>query len=319
MVKVEPDELERVISDFAMDFFKVFAEAFLWAFFVDEIDKCAVFVVFFDIIVVFAGDFEVKFVIGVDGDFGIPLKIWILVPEERHGATKLYMWEDIFLTAVFSEENKLSFSSVGSVPIKITASGNPPFSLSSLVPSRYQSHFARIVHSCMREVYHDKPRDKTCNPLVSLHFHKLIHPITVVHVTQPLVLHWTICSDEFLQRVREVVLVAEVKVLCGEHFVQSLDVNFVLWGLFMAETEELHLLDLEYFPVVNLSDYRGFCYHYKVVIDFHFDDSIDSFNGYFLEWWIVYFDKVVWGDFGDFFAGLIWKQTELWDGYSSSE
>jgi hypothetical protein len=100
MVEVEPDQLKRVVADLSVDFLEVFAETFLWALFVDQVDEGAVLVVFLDVLVVFFCHLKVQFVVGVDVDFGAPLEVWVLVPEEGHWASELHMGEDILLSAI---------------------------------------------------------------------------------------------------------------------------------------------------------------------------------------------------------------------------
>jgi hypothetical protein len=58
-----------------------------------------------------------------------------------------------------------------------------------------------------------------------------------------------------LQRVGEIVLVAEVEIFGGEHLLQAVDVNTVGGGFGVGQGEKVDFLDLENFPVVNLSDH----------------------------------------------------------------
>lgn len=156
MMEVEPYQFEGFIADLTMDFFKIFTKSFLGPFFINEIDKCAIFVVFFDVFVVFFCDFEIKLIVGMDADFGAPFEVWILVPEERHRAAELDMREYVLLASIFSQENKLSFSSVSSISIKISPSGNPPFTLSSFISSRDKCDFTGIVNASMGKVNDNK-------------------------------------------------------------------------------------------------------------------------------------------------------------------
>lgn len=172
-----------------MNFFEIFTESFLGAFFIDEIDKSAIFVVFFDVLVVFFGDFEIKLIVGMDADFGAPFEVWILVPEEGHRAAELDMREYVLFASVFSQENKFCFSSVSSISIKISTSGNPPFTLPSFISSRHKCDFTGIINASMGEVNDDKSRDKPSNPLIRLNFNKVIDPVTVIHVTQSFIFH----------------------------------------------------------------------------------------------------------------------------------
>jgi hypothetical protein len=310
MMEVEPDQFEGFIADLAMDFFEVFTKSFLGAFFINEIDKCAIFVVFFNVLVVFFGDFEIKLIVGMDADFGTPFEVWILVPEEGHRATELNMREYVLFATIFSQENKLSFSSIRSVSIKISPSGNPPFTLSSFISSRDKCDFTGIINASMSKVNDNKSRDKPSNPLIGLNLNKVINPVTVIHVTQAFIFHWAVGGDELLERVGEIVLVAEVKIFGGEHLLQAVDVNTVGGGLGVGQGEKVDFLDLEYFPVVNLADHWSLCDHDQVIVDLHLDYAVDCFDGYFLWLLSLYFDEVVGSDFGDLFARLVWKQSD---------
>ncbi len=254
-MEVEPDQFEGFIADLAMNFFEVLAEALLRTFFIDEIDKSTIFVVFLDVLVIFFCDFEVELIVGMDADFGAPFEVRILIPEEWHGATKLNMRKYVLLATIFSQENKLGFGSVGSVSIKVSASGNPPFTLPPLIPPRHKSHFTGIINARMCKINNYEPRDKPCNPLIGLHLNKVINPVTIIHVTQSFIFHRAISSDKLLQGVGEIVLVAEVKVLGGEHLLQAVDVDAVGGGFGVGEGEEVDFLDLEDFPVVDLPDH----------------------------------------------------------------
>jgi hypothetical protein len=189
MMEVEPDQFEGFIADLTMDFFEVFTESFLGAFFIDEIDKSAIFVVFFDVLVVFFGDFEIKLVVGMDADFGAPFEVWILVPEEGHRATELDMREYVLFASILSQENELCFSSIRSVSIKISPSGNPAFTLSSFISSGDKCDFTGIINAGMGEVNDNKSRDKPSNPLIGFNLNKVIDPVTVIHVAQAFIFH----------------------------------------------------------------------------------------------------------------------------------
>lgn len=309
-MEVEPDQFEGFIADLTMNFFEIFTKSFLGPFFINEIDKCAIFVVFFDVFIVFFCDFEIKLIVGMDADFGAPFEVWILVPEEGHRAAELDMREYVFLASIFSQENKLSFSSVSSISIKISPSGNPAFTLSSFISSRDKCDFTGIVDASMGKVNDNKSWDKPSNPLIGLNLNKVIDPVTVIHVTQSLIFHWAVGGDELLQRVGEIVLIAEVKIFCGEHLLQAVDVNTIGGGLGVGQGEKVDFLDLENFSVVNLADHWSLCDHDQVIVDLHLDYAVDCFDGYFLWLLSLYFYEVVGSDFGDLFARLVWKQSD---------
>jgi hypothetical protein len=58
-----------------------------------------------------------------------------------------------------------------------------------------------------------------------------------------------------LQRVGEIILIAEVKIFGGEHLLQAVDVNTIGGGLGVGQGEKVDFLDLENFSVVNLADH----------------------------------------------------------------
>ena len=188
-------------------------------------------------------------------DFGAPLEVWVLVPEEGHRAAQLHVGEDILFAAVLGQEYKLSLGRIRRIPIKIGPPGNPPFPLSPLIPPRHQRHLTRIIHPRMCKINHHKARNKACDPLVGLEFNKIIHPVTVIHVREALVFHQASTGDELLEGVSEIVLVAEVEVFGGEHLLEAVEVDFVLRGLLVGQAEELDFLDLENLAVVDLANY----------------------------------------------------------------
>lgn len=143
------------------------------------------------------------------------------------------MWEYIFFTTILCQKYKFSFSSIGTIPIEIASSCNPPLPLSSLISSWHQGNLTRVIHPCMRKIDNHEPWNKPCNPFIGLDLDKVIHPITIVHVTEPLVLHRTVRIDESLQRIRQIILVTEVKVLVCKHCLQTFNVNFILARLLM--------------------------------------------------------------------------------------
>ncbi len=122
-------------------------------------------------------------------NFGAPLEIRVLVPEKGHGASQLYVWEDILFSSILSQEYKLSFSGIGSIAIKISAPGNPPFSLSSFISPANKSDLTRVINSSMSEVNDNEARNKPSNPLVGFEFDKIINPVTIVHIAQTFVFH----------------------------------------------------------------------------------------------------------------------------------
>ena len=188
-------------------------------------------------------------------DFGAPLEVRVLVPEEGHRATELHVGEDILFAAVLGQEYKLSLGRIRRIPIKIGPPGNPPFPLSPLIPPTNQRHLTRVIHPRMCKINHHKARNKACDPLVGLEFNKIIHPVTVIHVREALVFHQASTGDELLEGVSEIVLVAEVEVFGGEHLLEAVKVGFVLRGLLMGQAEELDFLDLEDLAVIDLANY----------------------------------------------------------------
>ncbi len=84
----------------------------------------------------------------------------------------------------------------------------------------------------------------------------------------------------------------------------------------MTKTEILYFLYLKYFPVVYLANDRCLCYYNEIIVNLHFHDAVDCFNGYFLKLVIIYLNEVIGSDFGYFFARLILKQTSVKSRYT---
>ncbi len=235
-----------------------------------------------DVLVVLSRHLEIYFVIRVNVYFWTPFKIRILRPEKWHWSSKLNVRKHVLFASVLCQKDKLSLCGIGCISIEITSSGNPSFPLSSLISSWHQSYLTSVIDTSMSEVYDNKSRNKPSNPFISLNFNEIVNPITIVHVTESLVFHWTICVQKCLQGIGEVIIVTEVKVFTGKHLFQSLDVNFVLWGLLMPQTKVLNFLNLEYLAMINLADDRCFGHYDQIVIDFHLYNSIHCLYRYFL-------------------------------------
>ena len=184
----------------------------------------------------------------------VPFQIRVLVPEKGHRASQLDMGKYVLFSCIFGQENQLSLCSVGSIPIEITASGDPPFTLPAFVPPGDKSDFTGVVDASVGEVDNNKARYEPSDPVVGFDFDEIVDPVAVVHVRKAFVFHGAVCVNEGLEGVGEVILVTEVEVLGGEHVAEALDVDPVLFGLVVGETVELDFLDLEDFAVVDLPD-----------------------------------------------------------------
>lgn len=151
-----------------------------------------------DIFIVFFCYLQIKLVIRMNTNFRIPFKVRILVPKERHWATELDMWEYILFTSILSEKNELSFSRVGSISIKIATSGDPPFTLSSLISSWYKGYLAWVIYSSVGKVYNNKTRNEAGDPLIGFDFDEIVDPIAVIHVRKAFIFHGAVGVDEGL-------------------------------------------------------------------------------------------------------------------------
>ncbi len=78
----------------------------------------------------------------MDGHLWTPLQIWSLLPNERHGPSKLYIGEKMLLALLLSQKNHLRFCSIGTIAIEVTPSNDPPLPLPSLVPASNQGNVA---------------------------------------------------------------------------------------------------------------------------------------------------------------------------------
>jgi hypothetical protein len=133
----------------------------------------------------------------------------------------------VLFSCIFSEEYHFCLCSVGCESIKIASSGDPSFTLSSLISSRNKCNLASIIDSSVSEINNNKPRDESSDPFICFNFDEIINPITVVHVTESFIFHRTICTDESLQRIGKIVVVTEIKVLAGKHILKALYVDFI--------------------------------------------------------------------------------------------
>ena len=104
-MEIKPYESESLFADLLMKFLEILTKSLLWSFLVNEVNNCAIFVVLFDVLVILSGYFEINFIISVNVNFWVPLKIWILSPEEWHWTSELNMREYIFFTSILSKEN----------------------------------------------------------------------------------------------------------------------------------------------------------------------------------------------------------------------
>lgn len=65
-MEIKPDQAHARFIDTVMHLLKVLSHSLLRSFFVDQVEHGAILIVLLDVEIVFAGDFGVKFVVGVD-------------------------------------------------------------------------------------------------------------------------------------------------------------------------------------------------------------------------------------------------------------
>lgn len=197
-MEIKPNKLKPLVVHLLVELFEVFPKALLWPLLVNQVHKSAVFVMLFYVLVVFSCHLKIQLVISVDAHLRAPFQIWILVPEKWHRASKLHVREYILLSTIFCQEYHFSLCSVGGIPIEVTASCDPPFSLPSLISPWNKGHLTRIVDSSMGKVNDNKSRNKSSDPFICLDLDEIINPITIVHVAKSLVLHRTVGRNKGL-------------------------------------------------------------------------------------------------------------------------
>lgn len=172
-----------------MHLVKIFTDTLLRSLLIDQVDESAILIISFDVFIVFLGEIAVEFVVRMDGDSWTPFKIRSLLPNDRDRPSELHVRKEMALSIDFSVEDHLSLSCIRSISIQIASSRDPPLSLPSPIPSRYQDQFAGVAGSSLDKVIADVSRDEPSDPFVGFHLQEIIDPICVVHIRLPFILY----------------------------------------------------------------------------------------------------------------------------------
>lgn len=73
IVEVKPNKFEALFVYLLVHFFKILTKPFLWAFLVDQIDKCTIFIMLFYVGIVFLCYLQVYFIISMNINLRAPL------------------------------------------------------------------------------------------------------------------------------------------------------------------------------------------------------------------------------------------------------
>lgn len=181
----------------------------------------------------------------------------------------------------FCLNDGFSLCSVNGIAIEVCTTNDPAFALPSAISSGDKGDIiSRSPYVGKSDI--DIARDEAGNPFVGFEFQKVIDPVGIEHVLESFVFEGVVVDDELLERIGEVVLVGEIPILVLEQLVKSFEVLLILGTLLACQAEVLHFLYLEDLPAEDLSDERGLGDGYQIAINFHFHDTIDGLDLYFL-------------------------------------